>query len=1073
MVNIFFRIGDRLSFLTGKTIVSIIALLLLSSSGLVNAQTTIKGHVVDERTKEPIIGAIVLIKSTTKGVSTDINGQFELKTSKKLPLTLSISLVGYRTQDIDVYDTEEPVYATLTEDVNRLNEVVVVGYGTQSKKSFSGAAAHVNGDIIKELPVQSFDQALSGRAAGVSIAEPNGLLNNPPVIRIRGVNSISLSSYPLVVIDGIPVSTGNISTTTDVPNNPLADINPSDIESIDVLKDAASTSIYGSRAAAGVLLITTKRGKAGKVKTTYEGWVGITNAVRLPKLLNSQQYVDIKNEAVLNSKILSGNANNDNVSSKLFFPSYNADGSLVDTNWYDYIYRTAVSHNHVVTLSGGTEKTNYYFSANYSNQEGFLVDNDFQRKGIRFNIDHEVNKWLRIKGNGSYNTTNNRANSSGSLPGSSQFLVGAARMAISTAPNISPYNADGSYNLSSTGKMGSGNNLASSALYNPLALFEYSRSTSDNDRFIGGISANIKLLKHLDFNTIYSIDRLKTETVSFLSPKFGSSGYADGGSATNVSALRDNQTFTNTLNYDQVFNNKHHVSALLGTDLQKYKTSIWGAKASKASDDFFENYQGGWTNYSPASNYLGERAFYSYFSRLSYDFEGKYLFTANLRRDGNSALAVGHKYGNFGGISGGWVISQEKFFRKSSLGKLFDQLKLNASWGRVGNGNLTDDFGSFDLYSSSLYGSVSTWAISQSGNPLLSWETSNQTNIGLNAELLKKRLSVEVAYFNNNVNGLILDTPQSPSKGIPGNSILTNVGSMYNRGVELTLNASLIQKKKFSWDVSFNFTGIKNEVTQLAGNNADIIGYTHTSANANNVTRVGYSVGSLFGAKTAGVNPENGRRIFINGKGEKVQYSAVVPSGESNWTYLDGTKAPAIGVSDYYVLGNALPKWYGGLVSNLKYKNWDLTLNFTYAGGNYVMNGTKATLRDQTSYNNYTGILDRWTTPGQVTDIPRLVYNDIISNGTSFPISANVEKADFLRLQNVLLAYRVPANLLSKVNLSSAKIYAQVSNAFLITGYTGTDPESSVNGNSNTTPGVERNSLGRGRTFTFGVNVGF
>ncbi|MBP1594541.1 MAG: TonB-dependent receptor, partial [Bacteroidetes bacterium] len=218
-----------------------------------------------------------------------------------------------------MYDTEEPVYVTLSEDLNRLNEVVVVGYGTQSKKVFSGAAARVNGDVIKELPVQSFDQALSGRAAGVSISQPNGLLNNPPVIRIRGVNSISLSSYPLVVIDGIPVNTGNISTTTDVPNNPLADINPSDIESIDVLKDAASTSIYGSRAAAGVLLITTKRGKTGRLKTTYEGWVGVTNATRLPKLLNAQQYIDIKNEAVLNSKILSGNANNDNVSSKLFF----------------------------------------------------------------------------------------------------------------------------------------------------------------------------------------------------------------------------------------------------------------------------------------------------------------------------------------------------------------------------------------------------------------------------------------------------------------------------------------------------------------------------------------------------------------------------------------------------------------------------------------------------------------------------------------------------------------------------------------------------------------------------------
>jgi TonB-linked SusC/RagA family outer membrane protein len=1073
MINIFFRVGDRLTFPTGRTILSLIALLLFTSSGFINAQTLIKGHVVDERTKEPIIGAIVLIKSTTTGASTDVKGEFEIKASKKLPLTLSVSLVGYRTQEIDVYDTEEPVYVTLSEDLNRLNEVVVVGYGTQSKKVFSGAAARVNGDVIKELPVQSFDQALSGRAAGVSISQPNGLLNNPPVIRIRGVNSISLSSYPLVVIDGVPVSTGNISTTTDVPNNPLADINPSDIESIDVLKDAASTSIYGSRAAAGVLLITTKRGKSGKAKANYEGWVGVTNATRLPKLLNAQQYMDIKNEAVLNSKILSGNANNDNVSSQLFFPSYNADGSLVDTKWYDYIYRTAVSHNHALTLSGGTEKTTYYFSANYSNQEGFLVNNDFQRKGIRFNVDHEVTKWLKIKGNGSYNTSHNQAYSSGSLQGSSQFLIGAARMAISLPANISPYNEDGSYNLSSTGQIGMGNNKASSTLYNPLALFEYSRSTSDNDRFLGGLSANVKLSKHLEFNTSYAIDRLKTETISFLSSKLGSSGYSNGGSVTNVSALRNNETFTNTLNYDQVFNNRHHVSALLGTDLQKNKVNIWGVSASKASDEFFENYQGGWSNYTASNNSLGERSFFSYFSRLSYDLDAKYLFTVNLRRDGNSALAVGHKYGNFGGVSAGWVLSQEKFFKKSALGKVFDELKLNASWGRVGNGNLTNNYGSYDLFSSSLYGTASTWAISQSGNPELSWETSDQTNIGINAELLKKRLSVELAYFNNNVNGLILDTPQSPSKGIPGNSILTNIGSMYNRGIELTLNASLIQKKEFSWDVSFNFTGIKNKVTQLAGDNADIIGYTHTSANANNVTRVGYSVGSLYGAKTAGVNPENGRRIFVNAKGEKVQYSSVVAPGESNWTYLDGTTAPAIGVSDYYLIGSALPKWYGGLVSNLKYKNWDLTLNFTYAGGNYVMNGTKATLREQTFYNNYTGILDRWTTPGQVTDIPRLVYNDIISNGTSFPISANAEKADFLRLQNVLLAYRIPANLLSRLNLSSARIYAQVSNAFLLTKYSGTDPESSVNGNSNTTPGIERNSLGQGRTFTLGINLGF
>ena len=328
-------------------------------------------------------------------------------------------------------------------------------------------------------------------------------------------------------------------------------------------------------------------------------------------------------------------------------------------------------------------------------------------------------------------------------------------------------------------------------------------------------------------------------------------------------------------------------------------------------------------------------------------------------------------------------------------------------------------------------------------------------------------------YFDNNVDGLILSAPQAISKGIPGNSILRNVGAMFNRGVELGVSANIIRSGEFSWNASVNFTKLKNKVTALSDGNTDIVGTTHVSYETTNVTRVGHSVGSLYGAKTAGVNPENGRRIFINAKGEKVQYSQIVGPGESNWTYLDGSKAAAITGADYYLIGDALPKWYGGFSNTFKYGAFDASVNFTFAGGNYVMNGTRATLLDQRAYNNSTEILKRWQKPGDITDIPRLVYNDQLSSGSSFPVSTNAEKADFLRLQNLSLGYRLPASAFGNSGIGPVRIYAQGSNLFLLTGYNGTDPESSVNGNSNTTPGVEKNSVGQARTFTLGINLSF
>ncbi|WP_288424868.1 TonB-dependent receptor [uncultured Spirosoma sp.] len=1032
----------------------------------------ITGTVSSKDDGQTLPGANVVVPGTKIGTQTDADGKFSLQVGTGVT-KLVVTSIGFATQEVSVQG-RNTVNVTLSSDNRQLSEVRVVGYGTQTKAEFTGSAARVNGDIIKEQPVQSFDQGLAGRAAGVSIAQPNGVLNNPPVIRIRGVNSISLSSYPLVVVDGIPINTGNVSASTAVPNNPLGDINPADIESIDVLKDAASTSIYGSRAAAGVLLITTKRGKEGKPRINYETWAGVSNVVRLPKLLNAEQYIGIKNEAVLNAKVLGGNATNDNVASALFFPNTTPDGSPVDTRWYDYIYRTGVSQSHNVSISGGTKTTTYYFSANYTDQKGFLVANEFKRKAARFNIDQEVTPWLKFRGSLSYNTSYNQSPYAGSLPGSNFFLVGAARLAIALPPNVPAFNPDGSYNISTTNlnTIGMGNNRVVSNFGNPVALLDLNRFTSTNDRIIGSFSGVAKLLKNLDFTTTYAIDRLRTDNVSFNSAIQGD-GFSSRGSVTNVSAVRDNWNWTNTLAYNETFGGKHGLAVLLGYDVQKFTNSAWGANRTQSADPFFQNYQGNWGNITASGNDLSERAYLSFFSRLNYDLNKKYFVTVNLRRDGNSALGTGRKYGNFGGISGGWALSEEPFYKDAGIANTLSNVKLRASWGRVGNGNLDNAFSSLELYSGSLYGNAPTWAISQAGNPNLGWETSDQTNIGADLGFWNDRVQVELTYFNNDVNGLILSAPQAVSKGIPGNAILGNVGSMYNRGIELGINASVLRRGDFSWNASFNYTNLNNRVTALADGNTEIVGTTHVSYETTNITRVGYSVGSLYGAKTDGVNPANGQRIFVNAKGEKVQYSQVVAPGQSQWTYLDGTKAPAITGADYYLIGNALPRWYGGFANNVKYGNFDLSVNLSFAGGNMVQNGTRATLLDQRAYNNSTEILNRWQKPGDVTDIPRLVYNDQTSSGSSFPISGNAEKADFLRLQNASFGYRLPATLLRKIGVGSLRVYAQGSNLFLLTSYSGTDPESSVNGNSNTTPGVEKNSIGQARTFTLGLNLGF
>lgn len=1023
------------------------------------AQTrTITGKVTDVNDGSPLPGVNISLGRGI-GTKTEANGTYSLKVPAGKQV-LTFSFIGYGAKQVAV--TSEILNVALTSTQNQLSEVVVSGYSSVSKKDFTGSAVKVSAAQIANKPVQSFDQALAGQAAGVNIIQPNGVLNNPPVFRIRGFNSISLSSYPLIIVDGVPVFTGlgNSQSSNSAPSNPLGDINPNDIESVDILKDASSTAIYGSRAANGVVVITTKKGKQGKTKVNYDGWVGVTKAFNLPDLLNAQQYVTLKNEARANAGLAPG-----------FAIQKDANGNDVETDWFKIVYKTGISQNHNLNVSGATESTSYFLSTGYSNQESFIRTNSFERKVFRGNIDHHLSKTITIGTNFSYSNSLNKGPNSGSLPGQAYNTGGLARLPLVLNPNVSPYNPDGSYNITSTGTLGLGANTIANNYPNVVVLLDNDKFTSSNTNVIANVYGEWEILKGLKFKTQYNINKLNTNNTTFQNPIAGD-GQSSNGLAQNTFQEYNRRDWTNTLNYTGVFGG-HHLNLLAGQE-EYHTTNVGtGTQRTNLADSYFNNFQGNFLNVlsdATTGNFQSENGFRSFFGNVNYDYKRKYLLSGTFRRDGFSGLSANNKYGNFGGGSIGWNIAEEDFFKTSALANIFDDFKLKGSYGIVGNVGV-GDYASLSLYNSGLYGAAGTVFFNQAGNPDLKWETSKKTDAGINFSMFKGRITADIDYYNNKIDNLILNAPQSPSRGIPGNTIAANVGSMYNRGVEFNITSRNIVKKDFSWTTNFNISTVKNRVTALAQGNSDIFGTTSGLETAN-ITRVGYTLGSIFAVPVSGVNPANGQRIFINRFGKEVQYNQV--GTPSKWTYLDGTTAPAIdGTLDGKIIGKSMPSYYGGLNNTFVYKNFDLNVGITFSGGNKIYNGTQATLRDQRFWNNEVEILNRWTTPGQVTDIPRVVYGDNYSNGSAIPNSSNVQNGAYAKLKNVAIGYKLPSDLVARAGIASVRFYLQATNLAVVTKYKGSDPEVSANGNSNLAPGVDRNTVPSSRIFTFGLNVGF
>jgi TonB-linked SusC/RagA family outer membrane protein len=1024
-------------------------------------------------------GVTVLVKGTNQGTATDMEGRYTLPAPAGAT-TLVFSFVGYASQEARIGDG--PVNITLEASATSLDEAVVVGYGTQSRRELTGSVATITGKEIANTPVQSFDQALQGRATGVQITTPNGVLNNPPVIRIRGANSIALSSGPLFVIDGIPTYSGNSSAIGSVPNNPLANIAPEDIENIEVLKDASATAIYGSRANGGVILVTTKRGKKGQAKLNYDAWVGITKPVRLYEVLNAADYVSLKNEAVRNlneNRRLATGTVGTNVEG---FNLADANGNAADTRWYDYIYRTGFSNNHNLNFSGGTEKTTYLASVGYSNQKGMLVRNDFRRYSARVNVEHKLFDRLTLGARINYSNSYNSSPNSGSVGDGAFGTAGLGRLPLVLPPNVSPYLPDGTFNAgAAVGAAGIGpgpninpanNTPLFTNYYNPVVDLAYNSFTSESNQLQGALYADLEVIKGLHLRTQYGIDNLNFEDKSYYTSLAGDS-YGNG-SASNYFRTNKRWNWQNTAQYDRSFG-EHNLSLLGGTEQQYTDVQRWGATRTSVADPFFSNFQGNYLNIAASGNTQGANYLVSFFGRFTYNYARKYLFTATGRRDGYSAWY--QKFGNFYGLSAGYVVSEENFWKNSSFAKAFDFLKLTGSFGTTGNNQGIYDYVSLPLYNSFLYGNASTFYYQQAANPNIGWEKSKKTDASIAFGFLESRLTGDATFYYNLVDGLILNVPQAPSRGIPDNQIPANVGSMRNRGFEFNLRYDVLRDKAFTWTVSGNLTTLDNKVLSLLNDQQRIAGTTSSLETAN-YTTVGRSIGSILAVPTAGVNPANGQRILVRADGSQVQYNhqGTSGTGSTGWTLVsDGrTNVPApTQLADGQYYGPVLPTFYGGLDNTFRFKGLDLGVFIQYSGGNYIYNGTKAGLHDQRFWNNEVDIKERWTTDNPNAKWPRLVYGDNVSNGSSIVMSQNVEKGDFIRLRNVSLGYTFPSKFVNGLKLSNVRVYAQVQNAALITKYSGIDPEISVNGGSNLAPGVDRNSIGQARSYTAGINVSF
>lgn len=1008
-------------------------LLVLCGATVAFGQLTISGKVSD-RDGEPLIGASIMVKGTTNGTVSDIDGNFKL--SAPSDATLIISYTGFATLE-EAVNNRTDITVTLQPGID-LTEVLVTGYGTAIKRELTGNIAKIRTEDIKNMPVTSFDQAMQGKAAGVQINGGTGKLGQAMQIRVRGQSSVSASNQPLFVIDGIPATQDDLGLFGGA-TNPMADLNPQDIESIEILKDASAAAIYGARAANGVVLVTTKRGKAGRTSVNYGYQYGTSKPTHKVEFLNTEQYLKLYRQAAANRDRISGidPADPDSYSSSMesFFDFFSL-GTLgtadqADTKWGELAFQDAPMHQHDLNITGGSDKTTFYISGQYLDQKGILIGNALNRISGRINLDHQAYKWLRVGVNMSLARTFNER-----ISGDRQFDNPMQMVALTPlTPATDP--ATGLPVGTPPG------DISLPLYYNPLINIGNAYYNTNVNRNLSSTYAQIDIAKGLSFRTEFALDLLDQQEELYYNSKTQRNFSAPRGIGQNRLVRVENYNTNNYFNYNTGFG-KSQLDLTAGMAFQQSQTKTNFTEGQDFPSDAYRTIASSARKTDGNSTQTDYR-FLSYFARANYKFADKYLLGLSARSDGSTRFGRENRYGFFPAASVGWILSEEGFFSGIQPISFF---KVRASYGRTGNAEI-GNFPQLGLYTGDAnYGTEPGQRPSQLANPDLSWETTDQFDVGIDFGLFKDRLTGEIDFYNKQTSGLLLNV------NVPGTSgfatQVRNVGKLTNTGVEVVLNTDVV-RGAFRWKTSLNFAANKNEITDLQG---QII---EGGLEAMSRAIEGQPLGSFFTAEYAGVDPANGDALWY-----------------TNATEGDRTTTNNYNNAQRVTVGSALPDWIGGVTNTFSYKGVELSVFFNGVFGNklnFYGAGRYSSANARFEDNQTVNQLAAWTPQNTNTNVPeaRLYRN----NGAQ-PSSRFIEDGSFVRLRNVTLSYNFPKSLTSKAKIQNLRLFVSGQNLITWTNYSGWDPE--VNADdvvTNVAIGYDFYTAPQPRTITGGINIGF
>lgn len=962
--------------------------------------------IVNDTNGSPLIGVSVVVAGSNIGTVTDIDGKYMLEVPEGA--IIQFSYIGF--EGIKAKVSSSSTYnITLTEDNNILNEVVVIGYGSMQRKDITTAVSVVSTEDLAQRPIMSAAQALAGKAAGVQVIQPSGSPGAGVTVRVRGATSVQASNEPLYVVDGIP--TDNIS-----------DLSANDITSMQVLKDASSAAIYGARAANGVVLITTKRGKEGISKVSFSAYAGFSKLGRKIDALNTEQYKELMQE----------------LSAVTTAVPIIPESETRYTDWTDTFFKTGINQNYQLAVQNGSEKLKYYISGGYSDEKGIVEKSHYQRYNFRANIDGKQSDWLDLLLNVSY------SNTKGNWVGESRSAMrgGSILSVINTPPYMQIWNPEvsGQYDEESYG----------SRILNPFAA-----NASDNctrtDIFKGSVGAVVHILKGLNFKTTFDIDINSEHWNYYLDPVTTSDGRATKGRSEESWSRNFEWLWENILTYD-FSANKHNFNLMGGATLQhaQYNSSgLAGFDMTMAYPHITSIAAANQIDKDGVNSYAAAWSIASFLGRIAYNYDSKYLFTANFRADGSSRFAKGHRWGIFPSVSAGWRISAEEFMAGTK--DYIDDFKIRGGWGMNGNQGGIGNYAYLATMSASrvaptetnLYPGMAITANS-AANKELTWEKTAQWNAGIDLSLLNERIVLSADVYYKHTTDLLLTISLPDNVNLPG-GITRNDGEMVNKGFEFNISTRNI-KGKFNWNTDFNISFNRNKLTKLGLNKVYYYASLYENRESAVILKEGLPLGSFFGYIAEGVDPETGDII-----------------------YSDLNNNGSLDPNDRTVIGCAQPDFIYGMTNTFSYKGLSLSLFLEGSQGNDLFNASRIDMEEMLDFRNQsTAVLDRWKRPGMITSIPRVGNAENIHNSTRF-----VEDGSYIRLKTVTLSYDFDKKLLKKIGLSRLQAYATAQNLLTLTRYRGYDPEVNAYGSSSVELGIDYGTYPQSKSVIFGLNVEF